>query len=302
MAPLGRHAVVRRAKVGPAPERATMRGRNRAQLSSPSPATTPSRRRRSSSGWRACRVPRWRPYGITSKLLVGAGPFSAGPSSCSGSLPGSAADRRKAGPPAPDIGRGGGEWAAGQVVAHPGAGSPEALAAVEARPARAEDTDRLVDLWLEAVAELRAMRGGRVLLALMERPCPPAGAPGLVAGSFASQLGDPSQLVVVGARDGHVAGYGTCAAVRPPGEDPIGSIGELYVSPSERHQGVGHAMAATLVQWCQARGCTGVDALALPGSRATKSFFEEEGFRARLLVMHRSLVTGRPAADDGRRA
>lgn len=58
-------------------------------------------------------------------------------------------------------------------------------------------------------------------------------------------------------------------------------------------------MATTLVQWCQAEGCAGVDTLALPGSRATKSFFEGEGFTACLLVMHRSLVTARPQADDG---
>ena len=122
------------------------------------------------------------------------------------------------------------------------------------------------------------MRGGRVLLALMERSSSPARAPALVAASFASQLKDPTQLVVVGVSDGHVAGYGTCAAVRPPGEDPVGSIGELYVPPRARSQGVGHAMATTLVQWCQAEGCAGVDALALPGSRATKSFFEGEGF------------------------
>jgi GNAT superfamily N-acetyltransferase len=136
----------------------------------------------------------------------------------------------------------------------------------------------------------------------MERPTSPATTPALVAGSFASQLEDPSQLVVVGVSDGHVAGYGTCAAVRSPGEDPIGSIGELYVSPRARNQGVGHAMAATLVQWCEAEGCAGVDALALPGSRATKSFFEREGFTARLLVMHRSLVTARPSSDNPRPA
>ena len=32
-----------------------------------------------------------------------------------------------------------------------------------------------------------------------------------------------------------------------------------------------------------------VDAFALPGHRATKNFFEEEGFTARALIMHRPL-------------
>ncbi len=33
----------------------------------------------------------------------------------------------------------------------------------------------------------------------------------------------------------------------------------------------------------------GVDTLALPGHRAAKNFFEESGFTARALVMHRAL-------------
>ena len=49
-----------------------------------------------------------------------------------------------------------------------------------------------------------------------------------------------------------------------------------------------------VVAWCRERGCLGIDAAALPGSRATKNFFEESGFSARLLVMHHAL--GEPAA------
>jgi hypothetical protein len=41
------------------------------------------------------------------------------------------------------------------------------------------------------------------------------------------------------------------------------------------------------------RGCSGVDATALPGNRATKNFFEESGFTARLLVMHHRLDKAR---------
>ena len=52
---------------------------------------------------------------------------------------------------------------------------------------------------------------------------------------------------------------------------------------------VGRAMAESLMSWCRSQGCSGVDASALPGSRAVKSFFEANGFTARLLVMHRPL-------------
>jgi hypothetical protein len=44
-----------------------------------------------------------------------------------------------------------------------------------------------------------------------------------------------------------------------------------------------------LLAWFSARGCLGVDSTALPGARETKNFFEESGFTARLLVMHRRL-------------
>jgi hypothetical protein len=51
-------------------------------------------------------------------------------------------------------------------------------------------------------------------------------------------------------------------------------------------------MAEALVAFCTARGCVGIDALALPGHRAAKNFFEESGFTARALVMHRPLAGG----------
>lgn len=135
------------------------------------------------------------------------------------------------------------------------------------------------------------MRGGRVLLGLNQRERP-------LAASFADQLEDLRQFVVVALRtedqsteDGEdgVVGFGSCRTLTLPDDEKVGSIEDLYVVPSARRCGAGRAMAELLVQWCSAEGCTGVDASALPGSRAVKSFFEEEGFKARLLVMHRPL-------------
>ncbi len=59
--------------------------------------------------------------------------------------------------------------------------------------------------------------------------------------------------------------------------------------PAARRGGVGKAVAESLMYWCRSQGCRGVDADALPGSRPVKSFFEANGFTARLLVMHRPL-------------
>ena len=63
----------------------------------------------------------------------------------------------------------------------------------------------------------------------------------------------------------------------------------LYVEPPSRGAGVGRALLDGLLAWGDSLGAAGVDVTALPGDRATKSFLESAGFKARLLVMHRAL-------------
>ena len=46
------------------------------------------------------------------------------------------------------------------------------------------------------------------------------------------------------------------------------------------------AVIESLRSWCRDAGCFGVDALALPGNRQAKNFFEAHGFVARSLTMH----------------
>ncbi len=95
-------------------------------------------------------------------------------------------------------------------------------------------------------------------------------------------------MVVATSGTDDIVGYGTCRTLKLSEDERIGSIEDLYVQP-RRRAGAGRAIAALLVWWCGSEGCIGVDATALPGSRAVKSFFEGEGFTARLLVMHRPL-------------
>ncbi len=110
--------------------------------------------------------------------------------------------------------------------------------------------------------------------------------------SIKAEIGDPTRSVWVGTIDDYIVGY---AAGRiedlAPGER-LGVIEDLFVEAEARSVGVGDALANAIVGWFMSRGCTSADALALPGARATKNFFEESGFTARLLVMHRRLTTG----------
>ena len=63
----------------------------------------------------------------------------------------------------------------------------------------------------------------------------------------------------------------------------------LYVDPGAREVGVGEAMMDLVLAWSEERGATGIDAVALPGDRATKNFFERFGLTARAIVVHRRL-------------
>jgi hypothetical protein len=52
-----------------------------------------------------------------------------------------------------------------------------------------------------------------------------------------------------------------------------------------------------LQAFCETRDCLGVDAIALPGNRDTKNFFETFGLVARAILVHRPLP--RPDRDGG---
>ena len=97
---------------------------------------------------------------------------------------------------------------------------------------------------------------------------------------------DRAQCVLVGTIDGVVVGYATARTERLRDGSLLGVIGDLFVDEEGRGVGVGEALMDAILAWCSEHGCQGVDALALPGARATKNFFEGSGFTARLLVMH----------------
>jgi len=122
-------------------------------------------------------------------------------------------------------------------------------------------------------------RGGALMVAREAGPVRPAAWLGDTAGSRRGAW--------VGTIDDTVIGFGFGRVEELADGRPLGVIDELFVEPGARGIGVGEALLEALVEWFDAEGCIGVDALALPGDRATKNFFEGSGFTARLLVMHR---------------
>ncbi|MDP9388155.1 MAG: GNAT family N-acetyltransferase [Actinomycetota bacterium] len=152
-----------------------------------------------------------------------------------------------------------------------------------ARRATLGDLPRLAELCRAALAELGAReRGGRLYVVREGRPQP-------VEETLGREVGDGRCLVLVGTVDGTIMGY--CTGRTEPLRDGrrLGLLDELFVEEGARGVGVGEAMMDEALAWFREQRCAGVDSTALPGARETKNFFEESGFTARLLVMHRSL-------------
>jgi len=151
------------------------------------------------------------------------------------------------------------------------------------RRAEAGDLERCRELVAEAIAAMQGQRGAALLLA--DQPSSEAG----LAGSLVERWdADAETEVLVGTFSDAVVGIAVGTLTRP-GARPIGRIECFYVEPDARTVGVGQAMVGSLVEWFAAHGCTDVDAVALPGDRSSKQLLESSGFKARLLVLHRSL-------------
>ena len=154
-----------------------------------------------------------------------------------------------------------------------------------ARVAAPGDLDAIVDLARQAIAELAAQRGGSVWRRREARDEP-------LAASLQAALErtDGGGGAVVGTVDGTVVGYGTVRYETLHDDATLAVVDDLFVAPEARGIGIGEAMMDLLVEQARARGAIGIDALALPGDRQTKNFFETFGLTARAIIVHRSLA------------
>jgi GNAT superfamily N-acetyltransferase len=150
------------------------------------------------------------------------------------------------------------------------------------RPAALGDLPRIVELAELMRAELVAMRGGALWAEREAWPEPAVDA-------YRALLDRDDALVVIGSIDDAPLGFGAVVIETLRSGRPLGVITDLFVEEDARSVGIGDALATDLVAFCEARGCIGIDARALPGHRATKNFFEAHGFTARALVMHHRL-------------
>ena len=152
-----------------------------------------------------------------------------------------------------------------------------------ARVATIADLEEMSKLAAEGVAEQVDARGGAVWSRRETRSTP-------YRMSLEQAYHDPDQELWVGLIDDAIIGYAVCRLEVLRTGELLGVVSDFFVVEGARAVGVGEALMDEIVVWCEERSCVGIDALALPGNRATKNFFETFGFKARLLTVHRPLL------------
>jgi GNAT superfamily N-acetyltransferase len=149
-----------------------------------------------------------------------------------------------------------------------------------ARPAVAADRPRLLALVELERSEAIPRRGGDLWSRRESRPTP-------VEAALDYSLAHDH--VVAGTILDYVVGFGIGRVEVLRDGSRLGVVDDFFVEEPARDVGVGEAIMNRLVDWFRNEECFGIDALALPGDRATKNFFESFGLKARLLTVHTPL-------------
>lgn len=152
-----------------------------------------------------------------------------------------------------------------------------------ARTATTEDLAVLVDLGQRARQEMREKRGGDTL----DRLDPFRKD---VAGEMRQALADDQRFVVLGCYDETPVAYGLVRVYIGADQQRQATVEAIFVEPEARSVGVGEAVIGKLLDWSKSRGAVAIDALALPGDRMTKNFFESQKMVARAIIVQRSLL------------
>jgi len=152
-----------------------------------------------------------------------------------------------------------------------------------ARKATADDLAALVDLGQRARQEMVEKRGGDTLDRLDPFRLD-------VAGEMRQALADAQRLVVLGCYEDTPVAYGLVRVYTAADQQLQATIEAIFVEPEARSVGVGESVVNELIAWSESRGAVAIDALALPGDRMTKNFFESQKMVARAIVVQRSLI------------
>jgi GNAT superfamily N-acetyltransferase len=152
----------------------------------------------------------------------------------------------------------------------------------QARPATAADVPPLAAVGRAVLGDLGDQRGGELFTRREARaePCEE---------DLLTAIDDPDRHLVAGTFDGVPFGYGLVRREQLRDGGSLAVLEDFVVDPDARGVGIGEAIMDAVLAWATEQGCIGIDAMALPGDRETKNFFESFGLKARALVVHRDL-------------
>jgi GNAT superfamily N-acetyltransferase len=160
----------------------------------------------------------------------------------------------------------------------------------EVRVATEDDLPELVRLAELARIELGEERGGPMWQLLHGRPDP---LPATLSADLSEAASDAG-AVLLGLVAGAPAGYAAAHREQLGDGTSIAVVSDVYVEAGFRGIGLGDALMTRLLTWATEHGCRGIDALALPGMRHSKNFFERFGLTARAILVHRDLEARPP--------
>ena len=150
------------------------------------------------------------------------------------------------------------------------------------RVAGLSDREVLRSLAAEARVELSNKRGGDVVERLDPHRADSRA-------EIVSAVEDAAATLLLGAIDGTPVGYGLMTLRTVVDGSLHATVEEIFVLPGARAVGVGEAIIEALLADARERGAAAIQAMALPGDRATKNFFESQGMVARSILVHRWL-------------
>lgn len=151
---------------------------------------------------------------------------------------------------------------------------------VSARRAVAGDISTLTALYRLLAAEMTGYSGLWALTHGLESP---------IEETLRGCIADPDSVLAVGEFGGSVFGFVLARTVPDPElELRLGSLDIVFVEADMRELGIGEAMRDFVLGELAALGIRRFDAQVLPGHRTAKNFFEQGGFKARHIIMHRN--------------
>ena len=152
---------------------------------------------------------------------------------------------------------------------------------ISSRNATPDDVDELIRMYRLLEAEQAALRPLWPLADGLDEP---------IVGSFHDILVDDESVLLIGTLDDVPLGF---LWARPEdllaqaAGERVGVVRLIFTEEDARGVGIADAMMTSALDRLRGSGLRYFDARVSPGHRLAKNFFESNGFKARLIFMHR---------------